>query len=267
MQVYRGMDIGTAKATAAERRRIHHHMIDVADPAEPYDVAAFQRLGRQAIADITSRNRKVLVVGGSGLHFRALVDPLRPMPTDPRVRERLERLPIDELRDRILQKDPAAGDVVDLANPRRLVRAVEIFELTGETPSGRYASDAARRYRTYESLQQVSILGLDAGAAANARVKERARAMLESGLIEEVRRLEPDLGPTAREAVGYKEVLSMMAGTLAESELETEIRRATMGLVKRQRTFFRRDPRITWLPWSDDLSHLTAIAKSHWERA
>ncbi|MBT8200971.1 MAG: tRNA (adenosine(37)-N6)-dimethylallyltransferase MiaA [Acidimicrobiia bacterium] len=267
MQVYRGMDIGTAKATLDERRRVVHHMIDIADPAEPYDVAAFQRSGREAIAGVKSRGNKVLIVGGSGLHFRALVDPMEPMPTDAKTRQRIAAMPVDAVVGRLLEADPEAAEVVDLSNPRRVVRAMEILELTGLTPSHRHKSDAAVRYRMYEPIEDLSIIGIDPGPDAPSRIAARTRAMLDAGLVEEVRSLGPGLGPTAREAVGYKEVLSMLAGTLAASRLQEEIERATMGLVKRQRTFFRRDPRITWLPWSNDLARLAAAATDHWELA
>ncbi len=261
------MDIGTAKATSDERRRIVHHMIDVADPAEPYDVASFQRMGRQAMAAIKSKGKKVLIVGGSGLHFRALIDPLEPMPTDVETRRRIAAMPVEGVVGRLLDADPVAGEVVDLSNPRRVVRAVEILELTGLTPTQRHKSEAAVRYRTYQPIDDVSIIGIDPGSDMASRIADRTRAMLDAGLIEEVRSLESGLGPTAREAVGYKEVLSMLAGNLAESHLREEIERTTLRLVKRQRTFFRRDPRITWLPWSNDLARLTAAAADHWELA
>ncbi len=265
MQVYRGMDIGTSKVPAVVRRRIPHHMIDLVDPSASYDVAAFQKAGREAIAGIRARSRRVLIVGGSGLHLRSLIDPMEPRPTDPAVRAELSTEPTQALVERLLAADPPAAGVVDLANRRRVLRAVEVFVLTGETPSARHGTEAARRYREYQSLEPVSLLGLDAGTETQERIRARTARMLADGLVAEVKSLRHRLGPTAKTAVGYREVLDHLTGAFSEKELPAAIGRSTLSLVKRQRTFFRRDPRISWLPWSADPTAVASVALEHWQ--
>ena len=162
MQVYRGMDIGTAKPNMLERRGIPHHLIDVADPGEEFSVARFRRLGRTVLAETTAP--VVVVTGGSGLHFRALVDPLSFAPTDPGLRSELEATEGEVLVEELLQVDPSARSIVDLANSRRVVRAVEIFRLTGETPSSRAGTAVAEDVRRYVPEIEFSAVGVDPGA-------------------------------------------------------------------------------------------------------
>ncbi len=257
MQVYRGMDIGTAKPTVEERRRIPHHMVDVADPEEEFTVARFQAEARRVISE---GRRPIIVVGGSGLHFRAVVDPLRFPPYEPEVRARLERLPVDDLRRRLLEVDAEAGRYVDLANPRRVLRALEIWELTGETPSRRAATAEAAAVREYRAELAVRAIGVDPGPALAERVRGRLARMRRLGLLEEVERLAPRLGRTAAQAVGYKELLGVVSGEVGIEEGFARAEAATLALARRQRTFFRRDPRIRWIPWSDDLDRLVAAA-------
>lgn len=253
MQVYRGMDIGTAKPSAAERERVTHHMIDLADPDEEFTVARFQRQAREVIA---ATERPVIVAGGSGLHFRAVVDPMRFPPQDEAVRARLEGLDADEARRRLLGVDPAAGELVDLANPRRVVRALEVWELTGATPSARAATPEAADLRAYRPELPVRAVGIDPGPALPARVQWRLADMREAGLLEEVRGLAPRLGRTAAQAVGYRQLLPVVAGERPVDEGFAAAESATLALARRQRTFFRRDPRIRWIPWSSDLGTL-----------
>ena len=267
MQVYRGMDIGTAKATAAERAAVTHHMIDVADPSQPYSVAEFQREGRGVLDAAAAAGKKVIIVGGSGLHFRALVDPLEFPPSDAIVRSGLEALDPQAARDRLLAADPGAATLVDLANPRRVVRALEVLELTGQVPTQRANTPAAGAVRRYESLHPVVALGLDPGAGLGERVERRFDAMLAAGLLDEVSGLAPRLGVTAAQGVGYRELLGVVAG---EWDLATGRRRAvsaTTALARRQRTFHRRDPRIRWLEWDDDPAPLVARAAAALEEA
>ncbi len=138
------MDIGTAKPSAAIRSEITYRMVDVADPSEDFDVRTYQDLGRSAIDEEIARRGRVIVCGGSGLHFRALVDPLTFAPTDPAVRAELEAMDLDDLVDRLLVSDPSAGELVDLDNPRRVIRAVEVEQLTGLTPTARATSNEGR---------------------------------------------------------------------------------------------------------------------------
>ncbi len=250
MQVYRGMDIGTAKPTKLERRGIPHHMIDVADPSEEFTVAEFRRVGRSILEEIEAP--AVIITGGSGLHFRALVDPMSFAPTDPDLRLELESVDLEELVDELTRADAAAGDHVDLANPRRVIRAVEIERLTGETPSQRAGSALAEDVRRYVPEISFQAVGVDPGTDLERRVEARLAAMREGGLVDEVRGLGPSLGRTARNAVGYRELLDALEGRVDVDEAFTMIAANTKRLARRQRTWFQRDPRIRWIPWIED---------------
>jgi tRNA dimethylallyltransferase len=247
MLVYRGMDIGTAKPTLGERARVPHHLVDLVEPGEEFSVARFQPLARAAIAEVLSRGRVPLLVGGSGLYFHAVVDDFVFPPTDQAVRARLEaeaaRVGLPELYARLVAADPAAAGRIQPGNLRRTVRALEVIELTGRPSSSfRAAMDApASRYR-------LTVLGLDPGAELlRARVAERVAAMARAGLVEEVRRLaERPLSRTARQALGYKELLDAIErGTPVPEALEAVVGR-TRAYARRQRAWFRRDPRVRW---------------------
>lgn len=252
MQVYRGMDIGTAKATVAMRHTIAHHMLDLVEPEHDYSVAEFQREGRAILAELAAAHIDAVICGGSGLHFRSLVDPLDFPPNDTNVRQDLERLDPEVARARLVALDTDAATHVDMYNPRRVVRALEVAMITGQTPSQRAQSAAAAAVRAYRPMVDFVAIGLDPGDDLPSRVARRFNQMLADGLVDEVRRLQPRLGRLAAQAVGYKELLPVVAG---EQELEdgrAAAIRATMALAKRQRTFFRRDPRIHWISWDPD---------------
>ena len=247
MLVYRGMDIGTAKPTREERGRVPHHLVDLVDPGEEFSVARFQPLARAAIAEVLGRGRVPLLVGGSGLYFQAVVDEFVFPPTDPAVRARLEteaaEVGLPELYRRLAVADPPAAARIQPGNLRRTVRALEVMELTGRPFSSfRVAMDApVSRYR-------LTVLGLDPGTELlRARVAERVEAMAEAGLVEEVRRLAGrPLSRTARQALGYKELLDAMEqGTPVSEALEAVVRR-TRAYARRQLAWFRRDPRVRW---------------------
>jgi len=248
MQVYRGMDIGTAKPSAETRERIVHHLVDVSDPSEEFSVIEFQRLGRKAIDE----SDRVIVAGGSGLHFRALVDPMTFAPTDSTIRQELETLPLDELQQTLLGIDHRAPEVVDIQNPRRVIRAIEVWRITAMTPSERHRTDESEAVRAYRPMVEHVSIGLDAGDRSAQRVTRRFGAMLASGFLEEVTDLAPFMSRTARQAVGYKELLEVVSGSARLEEAAKHAIRATNALVRRQRTFFGRDPRIEWMPWQDD---------------
>jgi tRNA dimethylallyltransferase len=267
MQVYRGMDIGTAKPTPAERAEIRHHLVDVADPEESFTVARFQHEGRAVMAAAAAAGRRLLIVGGSGLHFRALVDPLEFPPSDPAVRAELEALAPDVAVARLEAADPAAREWTDLANPRRVVRALEILALTGQTPAARAAAPAAVAVRAYAARFPLVVIGVDPGPGLGDRVRRRFDAMLAAGLVAEVEALAPRLGVTAAQAVGYREILRVVR---KEWSLEDAVRRAvdaTTSLARRQRTFHRRDPRVRWLRWDDDDAVMTTDAVAVLEEA
>ena len=255
MQVYRGMDIGTAKPTPLERRGIPHHLIDVAEPEEEFTVAEFRRLGRAALE--TAASPTVIISGGSGLHFRALVDPMSFAPTDPALRATLENREAGELVSSLLAVDPVAGSVVDLANQRRVIRAFEIYQLTGETPTMRSEMAAAEEVRRYVPEVEFQAVGVDPGGELESRIHTRLGAMRDSGLIEEVRRLGERLGRTARNAVGYREIQDALRGEFTIDEAFSRAASNTRKLARRQRTWFQRDPRIRWIPWIEDPNERT----------
>ncbi len=249
MQVYRGMDIGTAKPSVDERREVVHHMLDLVDPSDEYTVSEFQT---QARGVIEGADRPLILVGGSGLHMRSVIDPLTFEPSEPELRSELEALQLDELGDRLLKLDPAAGEHVDLANPRRVVRAVEIAELTGRSPSVRAREPERRMVDGYQSLYDVTIVGVDPGDELEDRAHDRIEEMFLAGLVDEVKGLQGRMGRTASQAVGYREVVDLLQGRSDESAARQAILSATLALAKRQRTWFRRDPRVRWLTWSGD---------------
>ena len=252
MQVYRGMDIGTAKPTPAEQDEVRHHMIDLVDPEVDYSVAEFQRTGRAVIAAIVARERLAVIVGGSGLYFRSLVDPLRFPPSDPAVRAAVEGMSRSDAVAELLGIDPGAGDHVDLANPRRVRRALEIVRLEGGTPTERAADPQVERVKNYRPEVQFTAIGVDPGEALGERVELRIDQMLGAGLVEEVAGLADRLGRTASSAVGYRQMLPVVDGTRTVREGREATVRATMALARKQRTYFGRDPRIEWLAWHPD---------------
>ena len=265
VQVYRGMDIGTAKPSLDDRRRIPHHMIDVADPAAPFSVAEFQVLGVGAVEEIAGRGSPVLIVGGSGLHFRSLVDPFDFPPTDPTVRQEVEAVPAAAAVAELVGADPSAADLVDLANPRRVIRAVEILRITGLTPSDRLRGPRPEAVRAYRPVRPVAAVGIDPGGRLAERVQHRFDRMLADGLLDEVRGLA--LGPTAATAVGYREMNEVIAGVWDLAQARRRAVDASTALARRQRTYHRRDPRIDWIEWDDDPDVMARLAVARLEEA
>lgn len=249
------MDIGTAKPTVIERGGVPHHMIDVVDPDEEFSVAEFRHQVRGIFH--TQPTESFLVTGGSGLHFRAVVDPLSFAPTDPAVRTELDQRELSELARLLAEADSDAVVHVDMDNKRRIVRALEILELTGETPSQRAKSAEAEAVRRYESEIPFSAVGLDPESELEGRISRRLEMMRNGGLVQEVERLIPRLGRTARAAVGYRELADALE---ADSSIDDAFELAgknTRKVARRQRTWFQRDPRIRWLPWLDSLDERT----------
>lgn len=257
MQVYRGMDIGTAKPSRSERGRVHHYMIDLVEPEQPYTAAEFQREARTLL--MSDRHPILIITGGSGLHFRSVVDPLNFPPHDRQVRAEVEAEadPVEAL----LEVDPRAGDFVDLSNPRRVVRALEVWRLTGLTPTARSMSEEALAVQEYESLYDFKAVGVDPGPQLEARINARTDHMREEGLLNEVARLRGRLGPSAAGAVGYRQLMPVLEGRLDEGDAWSQIRSETLALAKRQRTFFRRDPRIRWVPWLEAIEDRFAVVR------
>lgn len=248
MQVYRGMNVGTAKPTLIERRGVPHHLIDVVDPENEFSVADFRAMGRAVIEDATA---PLIITGGSGLHFRALVDPMSFAPTEESVRADLEDRELEDLVAELISRDPGAGRHVDLANHRRVVRALEVVALTGETPSSRAASAEADDLRRYVPEIEFCAVGVDPGTGLEDRIDQRLVAMREGGLVDEVKGLQGRLGRTARTAVGYREILDHLGSDGDLDSAFAEIGANTRRLAKKQRTWFQRDPRIRWIPWME----------------
>ncbi|MEX2280801.1 MAG: tRNA (adenosine(37)-N6)-dimethylallyltransferase MiaA [Acidimicrobiia bacterium] len=250
MQVYRGMDIGTAKPSEDDRSRVPHSMIDLVDPSIEYTVREFQREARSVIEAST---QPIVLVGGSGLHMRAVLDPMEFLPTDPQLRRELEQVEPAALVAELLAADPDSGQQVDLDNVRRLIRAVEVLRLTGRTPMTISRDPSRLAISRYESHYPCRIIGLDPGDELAARIDARLKEMMEQGLVEEVAGLVGRMGRTASKAVGYAQLAPVVEGDISLEQGLDDSRRATVALARRQRSWFRRDPRVQWLdPLRDD---------------
>jgi tRNA dimethylallyltransferase len=247
MQLYRGLDIGTAKLTPAEREGVPHHVLDIWDVTEPASVAVYQELARGAIDDILARGRTPLLVGGSGLYVRAVLEVFEFPGTDPGLRAALEAelatVGPAPLYARLAAADPGAAARSLPTNGRRRVRALEVNALTG----GAFTAELPEPRPYYDALQ----LGVDLDTEAlDARIAARVDAMWAAGLVEETRELERHglrTGRTAGRALGYQQVVRFLAGESSEEEAHAETVRATRRFVRRQRSWFRRDGRIRWL--------------------
>ena len=248
LQLYRGMDIGTAKVTAQERRGIPHHLLDVLDVTEEASVSAYQRAAREAIAGIRSRGRVPILVGGSGLYVRAALDDIEFPPTDPDLRARLEerarREGTEALHRELSASDPEAARTIGLHDARRIVRALEVGELTGKP----FAAFLPRPHHHDPSTVQ---LGLRRDRAVlHERIALRVERMVQQGLLAEIRALREqglDRGRTARRAIGYEQGLAVLDGAMSCAEAVEATVAGTRRLVRKQDTWFRRDHRVHWL--------------------
>ncbi len=246
-QLYRGMDVGTAKLPPVERRGIPHHQLDVLDVTEEASVAAYQEAARADLAAIRGRGAVPVVVGGSGLYVRALLDRLEIPPTDPEVRgrweEELARVGPERLHALLGESDPVAAAAIEPRNGRRLVRALEVVELTGRPFSATMP--------TRELVEPTVVLGLRADREVlDERVARRAAGMWRAGLVEEVQGLVGRglrEGRTAPRAVGYAQALRQLDGELTQEEAVAETVVATRRLARRQERWFGPDPRVVWL--------------------
>ena len=254
MQLYRGMDIGTAKLTPAEREGIPHHQLDVWDVSETASVARYQRDAIADVEDIMARGKMPILVGGSMLYAQALVDAWQFPPTNPAVRAKYEarrvEIGTDALHEELAQVDPAAAAIIEDKDPRRTVRALEVIELTGKPyKASQPPKDAPPRWGT-------RLLGLRTTADwLNPRIELRTRQMFEHGLIEEVERLQSQglvADSTAGRAIGYAQVFQAQRGELSWDEAVERTITGTRRYVRRQRSWFRRDKRIKWLDAAGD---------------
>ena len=251
MQVYRGLDIGTAKATPAERAVVPHHLVDVADPGEEWSVARFQQETRAAVADIERRGHRALLVGGTGLYVQAVVDPLTFPPEDRAVRTGIlaRTATPSGLADayaELARLDPDAAARVEPANERRIARALEVIEVTGR-PFSSFGSGLQEFGSTVFPVRMAGVW-LPREVLAE-RIVRRVGAMRDAGLVDEVRALSAagELSRTAAQAIGYQEILQHLSGE--EPSLGTVLEAVvvrTRQFARRQRMWFRRDPRINW---------------------
>jgi tRNA dimethylallyltransferase len=250
MLVYRGMDVGTAKPTPEQRRVMPHHLLDLAEPSERFTVARYQRVAQ----DLLERVPDPLLVGGSGLYFRAVADRLRFPPEDPAVRASLEAeadsLGGDELYARLSAADPVAAARIDAANVRRTIRALEVSTITGAP-----FSDFAAAWEVYDP-SAVRVAGIRlVTAALDGRVRRRVASMLEAGWLDEVRDLMErgfSAWLTSSQAIGYAELAAHLDGRLALDEAMERTVKRTRELARRQMAWFRRDPRVRWFDAGDD---------------
>ncbi|GLF99688.1 tRNA (adenosine(37)-N6)-dimethylallyltransferase MiaA [Streptomyces yaizuensis] len=247
MQLYRGMDIGTAKLTTAERGGVPHHLLDIWDVTEAASVAEYQRLARARIDRLLAAGRTPILVGGSGLYVRGAVDALEFPGTDPQVRARLEaeltELGPGALHARLAAADPGAAAAILPGNGRRIVRALEVIEITGKP----FTANLPGHESVYDTVQ----IGVDvARPELDERITVRVDRMWEAGLVDEVRTLEAHglrEGLTAPRALGYQQILRALAGECTDREARDETVRATKRFARRQDSWFRRDPRVHWL--------------------
>ncbi|MFF2572740.1 tRNA (adenosine(37)-N6)-dimethylallyltransferase MiaA [Streptomyces sp. NPDC058084] len=268
MQLYRGMDIGTAKLTVEERGGVPHHLLDIWDVTEAASVAEYQRLARAEIDRLLAEGRTPVLVGGSGLYVRGALDVMEFPGTDPELRARLEA-ELEErgsgvLHARLAAADPEAARAILPSNGRRIVRALEVIEITGKP----FTANLPGHDSVYDTVQ----IGVDvARPELDERIATRVDRMWEAGLVDEVRTLEAQglrEGRTAARALGYQQVLAALAGECTEDEARAETVRATKRFARRQDSWFRRDPRVHWLSGAvEDRGELPGRALALLERA
>ncbi|WAP58709.1 tRNA (adenosine(37)-N6)-dimethylallyltransferase MiaA [Streptomyces luomodiensis] len=252
MQLYRGMDIGTAKLTEDERQGVPHRLLDIWDVTQTASVAEYQRLARAEMDRLLAEDRTPVLVGGSGLYIRGAIDALEFPGTDPAVRARLEAeleaQGSGALHARLAAADPEAARAILPSNGRRVVRALEVIEITGRP----FTANLPGHEAVYDTLQ----IGVDVERPElDERIALRVDRMWDAGLVEEVRRLEDAglrSGRTASRALGYQQVLAALEGKCTEAEAKAETVRATKRFARRQDSWFRRDPRVHWLSGAAD---------------
>jgi tRNA dimethylallyltransferase len=249
MQLYKGMDIGTAKISMLQRGGIAHHLLDVLNVHEDSTVAWFQEMCRAKISEIHARSKDAILVGGTGLYIKAALDDLNFPETDPLIREKLNQEAIDlghdHLFERLQKLDPAAAIAIDRANLRRIIRALEVIEITGEP----FTANLPREESTlYPDAMQFGLV-MDR-VSLGERISARVDRMWESGFVQEVDSLMAagiEAGTTAQRALGYAQIIAMRQGQISESEAQEDTKRATRQYARRQETWFSRDRRIQWI--------------------
>jgi tRNA dimethylallyltransferase len=249
MQLYTGMDIGTAKLRVGQRRGIPHHLLDVLSVKQDSTVAWYQQMARELISEIHSRNQHVVLVGGTGLYIKAVLDDLNFPDTNPEVRARLEaeaeEYGADSLFARLQELDPAAALAIDQANTRRIIRALEVIEITGKPFTANLPREDSSRFP--DALQFGLVMERE---HLRERIDLRVEKMWEQGFVGEVDALIADgilEGSTAKRALGYSALIAMRAGNMTEEDAKEETKRSTRQYARRQETWFSRDARIQWI--------------------
>jgi tRNA dimethylallyltransferase len=265
MQVYRGMDIGTAKPAPAERSRVPHHLIDVAEVTEPFDAARFVRLAREAVSAIQSRGRLPILCGGTGLYFNAFLEGLGEAPSpDAGLRSELEKLPPAELLRELERGDPAAYQSIDRNNPRRVIRAVEVLRLTGKP----FSEQRARWSAAPDTTAFRCFVLSRAAADLHRRIETRVDGMFRRGLVAETQQLlERGLAQnrSAMQALGYRQVVEHLRGEHSLAETIELVKTRTRQFAKRQLTWFRKYAPWTWIEVEPE-SSLETVAHSIFEK-
>jgi tRNA dimethylallyltransferase len=260
MQVYRGLDIGTAKPTLEERKRIPHHLIDVAELDEAFDAAKFCLFAKEAVAEIQSRHRLPIFCGGTGFYFKAFLEGIGDAPpSDPELRRVLEKIPLAELLDELKRTDPAAFDKIDRQNPRRVIRAVEVIRLTGKPFSAQRSSWSSEGRapqvpnQNKEGLAErvpPNCFGFSrTNSDLHSRINRRVDGMFANGLVAETENLLKrglEKNPTAMQAIGYRQVVEHLRGQRSLAETIDLVKIRTRQFAKRQFTWFRRQMDLSW---------------------
>jgi tRNA dimethylallyltransferase len=249
MQLYKGMDIGTAKITLEEQQGVPHHLMDQLDVTEDANVAWYQEKAREKITEVHSRNKNAIIVGGTGLYIKAILDDLNFPDTDPVVRTELEleyaTKGIGPLFERLEKLDPAAALAIDKANSRRVIRALEVIKITGKPFTANLPRKESTRYP--EALQFGLVMDRE---LLGEKISARVERMWQAGFVAEVESLiEAGItrGTTAQKALGYSQVIAYKEGKISEDEAIEETKRATRQYARRQETWFSRDERIMWI--------------------
>lgn len=262
MQVYRYMDIGTAKATQAERSMVPHHLIDIADPSQDYSVALFQSMATQLITEINQRNRLPFIVGGTGLYIESVTHRFQfaEAPQDPQLRERLQRIAdvegLEALHNRLAEIDPITAKRLHPNDVKRVIRAIEIYEVTG-------CKMAEFQNRSKYSPYDLYMIGLTMDREKlYARINQRVEQMIAAGLVEEVRQLldkgyDPSL--VSMQGLGYKELVPYLYGEISLERAINDIKQRTRHFAKRQLSWFRRMTEIEWFDMTDPAKHKEVI--------
>ena len=264
MQLYQGMDIGTAKLTVAERQGVPHHLLDLVCVKDDVNVAWYQELARAKIDELRGAGKSVVVVGGTGLYIKAILDDLNFPDTDPDIRQKItdeaEALGNEAMHARLASLDPAAALAIPKENVRRVIRALEVIEITGAPYTASRPREGSSRYP--DARQFGLVLDRE---KLDPRIDARVEKMWERGLVEETTRLIKEgllEGQTAQRALGYAQIIKMAMGQMSEAEAKEETKRATRQYARRQETWFSKDLRITWIAPASTSVHLEKVLAS-----